>query len=475
MRFIAIDEAHCISQWGHDFRPEYRQLGRLRDEFADASLHAFTATATERVRRDIVTELRLEDPLVLVGSFDRPEPDLPRAAPRQPAQAARSRFSRGTTTRPGSSTAPSRREVESLAEWLRGEGHRAVPYHAGLPDDVRAAHQEEFLDERADIVVATVAFGMGIDRSNVRFVVHAGAPRSPEHYQQEAGRAGRDGLPAECVLIYSGFGFHALAADARVERRVDRERARPAARHGALRVGDALPASRARRILRRALHRGQLRQLRLVPEGTRSGRRLDGRWRRRSCRAWRASSRPGASATSPTSCSASASEKVQAAGHDELSTFGLLKDESGASIRGYIEQLVGERLLAARRRSVSGAASHCGGRGVAEGRRHVAALSRAAAAEGQVAQARRRRRVVRWRPGAVRRAARGAPAARAPARRAAVRDLSRHDAARDGRSPSCHDRRPARHLRRRRAGRPPTSATPSSTRFALSRNPTDVR
>jgi ATP-dependent DNA helicase RecQ len=97
--------------------------------------------------------------------------------------------------------------VESLAEWLRGEGHEALPYHAGLSDAVRAAHQEAFLEERADIIVATVAFGMGIDRSNVRFVVHASAPRSPEHYQQEAGRAGRDGLPSECVLIYSGSDF----------------------------------------------------------------------------------------------------------------------------------------------------------------------------------------------------------------------------------------------------------------------------
>jgi len=195
VRFIAVDEAHCISQWGHDFRPEYRQLGRLREDFPGISLHAFKATATDRVRRDIIAELRLRDPIELVGSFDRPNLTyrvLRRGGLRKQLETILARHDGEA----GIVYCLSRREVEELAEWLRGEGHAAVPYHAGLPDRVRATHQEEFLDERADIVVATVAFGMGIDRSNVRFVVHAGEPRSPEHYQQEAGRAGRDGLPA---------------------------------------------------------------------------------------------------------------------------------------------------------------------------------------------------------------------------------------------------------------------------------------
>src|SRR5438067_1972320 len=206
LRFIAIDEAHCISQWGHDFRPEYRQLGRLREEFPSVSLHAFTATATERVRRDIVGELRLRDPLVLVGSFDRPNLTyrvLRRGTLRRQLLDVLARHDGEA----GIVYCQSRREVEELAAWLQGEGRRAVPYHAGLADEVRSRHQEMFLDEHADIVVATVAFGMGIDRSNVRFVVHASAPRSPEHYQQESGRAGRDSLPAECVLIYSGADF----------------------------------------------------------------------------------------------------------------------------------------------------------------------------------------------------------------------------------------------------------------------------
>src|SRR4029077_19518874 len=134
---------------------------------------------TERVRADIVAELRLRDPTVLVGSFDRPNLTY-RVLRRGQLKTQLLDVLARHDGEAGIVYCTSRREVEALAEWLRGEGHRAVPDHAGLPDDVRAAHQEEFLDERADIVVATVAFGMGIDRSNVRYVVHAGAPRSPE-------------------------------------------------------------------------------------------------------------------------------------------------------------------------------------------------------------------------------------------------------------------------------------------------------
>src|SRR5256885_3988022 len=157
VRFIAIDEAHCISQWGHDFRPEYRQLGCLRDDFPDVALHAFTATATERVRRDIITELRLQNPEVLVGSFDRPNLTY-RVLRRGTLHRQLLQILARHAGEAGIIYCGSRREVEALAEWLQEEGHRAAPYHAGLADEVRGRNQEAFLEERIDIVVATVAF-----------------------------------------------------------------------------------------------------------------------------------------------------------------------------------------------------------------------------------------------------------------------------------------------------------------------------
>ena len=206
VRYVAVDEAHCISQWGHEFRPEFRNLGRLRDDFPDVSMHAFTATATERVQVDIVEQLGLRDPARLVGSFDRPNLRY-RVVPRRGLKDQILQVVERHADEAGIVYCTSRREVDRLSAWLSDLGHRALPYHAGLEDGVRRQHQEAFLNERIDIMVATVAFGMGIDRSNVRFVIHAGAPRSLEHYQQESGRAGRDGLEAECVLVYSGGDF----------------------------------------------------------------------------------------------------------------------------------------------------------------------------------------------------------------------------------------------------------------------------
>jgi ATP-dependent DNA helicase RecQ len=204
--FFAIDEAHCISAWGHDFRPEYRMLKQLRTRFPNLGVHAYTATATEHVRRDISTQLELRDPEWLVGSFDRPNLIYRVQRKIDIVKQVRSVID-DHPNESGIVYCISRREVDELAEVLARAGYKARPYHAGLSDVDRASHQDEFLNDVTQIIVATVAFGMGIDKSNVRYVIHTGSPKSLEHYQQETGRAGRDGLAAECWLYWTSGNF----------------------------------------------------------------------------------------------------------------------------------------------------------------------------------------------------------------------------------------------------------------------------
>jgi len=202
VRAFAIDEAHCISHWGHDFRPEYRRLAELKTMFPGASLHAYTATATQRVRLDIAQQLGLVDPALLVGGFDRPNllyRVVPRTEVRRQVHEAVQRHADEAVI----VYCISRKDTESMSAYLQSKGVKADHYHAGLERDARRKVQDAFAAEQLDVVVATVAFGMGIDRSNVRCVIHAAMPKSVEHYQQETGRAGRDGLEAECVLFYS--------------------------------------------------------------------------------------------------------------------------------------------------------------------------------------------------------------------------------------------------------------------------------
>jgi len=343
LSFVAVDEAHCISQWGHDFRPEYRQLAQLRDRWPGVSLHAFTATATARVRRDIVSQLGLRQPVEMVGSFDRPNllyRVLPRANLKRQIQDVLGRH-KGDA---GIVYCQSRREVDSLAEWLVEEGIRAVPYHAGLADDERHKNQDLFLNEHIDVVVATVAFGMGIDRSDVRFVVHAGAPQSLEHYQQESGRAGRDGLEAECALLFSSADF--LKWRAMFEKNGELSDAKRAL----LRDMERYAASVGCRHKRLVGYFGEtfgktdcgacdycLGELEPVADAVTLSRKI-------LSAVARVGQRFGVAHVTNV-LRGSESEQVTSRGHRELSVFGLLKDASIDEIRGYIDQLIARGLL----------------------------------------------------------------------------------------------------------------------------------
>lgn len=353
VRTFAIDEAHCISHWGHDFRPEYRQLNRLKELFPGAAVHAYTATATERVREDIVRQLNLHDPAVLVGDFDRPNLTY-RVVPREKDLLAQVLDVLGRhPNEAGIVYCIRRRDVDDLAGELQRRGVRALPYHAGMDPEARHAAQEAFATEQCDVVVATVAFGMGIDRSNLRFVLHTAMPKSIEHYQQEAGRAGRDGLEAECVLLSSTADFltwkriiEKSAAEA--DEPVDPEFVPGAVRH----LEDMLRYCRSTTCRHRVLveYFGQpfakenCNACDLCLEGVNAD--PDSLVIAQKILSGVARVKEGFGINHVIDVlRGSRNQKVTKYGHEQLTTFGLLKAESEVQLRNWIDQLLEQKLL----------------------------------------------------------------------------------------------------------------------------------
>ncbi len=349
-----MDEAHCVSHWGHEFRPEYRRIKEALDRFPSAARMALTATATPAVREDILAQLGLRNPEVLIGHPDRPNL-VYRAYPRrdqfkQVLEAVRRHPGEG-----GIVYAQTRKDVERLAARLKEEGVSCAPYHAGLGAEERRQAQHDFVNERLDVIVATIAFGMGIDRSNVRYVIHANTPRSVEHYQQESGRAGRDGLPADCTLLFSASDLAAHRWLAQKDFTLPPERRRalekqlkdigryasaPVCRHGLLAahfsagypptpqgedgcgacdvcLGETkgLPEDEARLAAKKILSA-----------------------------AWRCEGRYGTGYV-VNLLLGRPGERVSANGHDGLQVFGILREAGEPAVRGWIDQLIVQEYL----------------------------------------------------------------------------------------------------------------------------------
>jgi ATP-dependent DNA helicase RecQ len=346
---IVIDEAHCISHWGHDFRPEYRQLGALRREHPQLPIQAYTATATPAVRADILEQLGLVDPLVLIGSCDRPNLTY-RFLPRGELVSQVLGVVRRHESQAGIVYCLRRRDVEELSAQLERHGVRCAPYHAGLPAVVRKSHQERFLQEELDVIVATVAFGMGIDRADVRFVVHASLPKGIEQYSQESGRAGRDGLPAECVLLYSAGDYYAWKALLESSAPESGDFASAGDLEGAVqRLGQMLTFANGATCRHRFLleHFGEtgatsrscgacdvcLGELAVVPDSQLLAQKI------LSC-VVRCEQRYGGGHIADVLRGADTA-RIRQAGHDRLTTYGLLRELSVREIRYAIDQLVG--------------------------------------------------------------------------------------------------------------------------------------
>jgi ATP-dependent DNA helicase RecQ len=341
--FVAIDEAHCISQWGHDFRPEYRQLGRLRALFPNLALHAFTATADPKVQGDIVALLQLKAPQVRVGDYFRPNL---RYSVKQRGGGLRQLVQEleGHRQDSGIVYCLSRRNCEEISRHLQENGFQALPYHAGLSAEDRNANQQAFSAEECRTMVATVAFGMGVDISNLRYVFHYGLPQSLSHYQQEAGRAGRDGLPASCTLLYHAADI--LFWKRMLAREEETAQTKLALLQEAIRYA-TLPSCRHRRLVE---YFGQsfsldncgacdfcLGQVVAMADSRRKAQmilsavyRLGQSW---------------GSAYVAAVLNGSADHRLSRNGHHRLSVFGLLSAESIGRIRDWISQLEAQDYL----------------------------------------------------------------------------------------------------------------------------------
>ena len=206
---ITIDEAHCVSEWGHDFRPDYMEIFSVRKLFPKATMIALTATATEQVKKDIIKNLGLKKPEIFTTSFDRKNIFL-EVQPKKSGESQVIDFLKNHKDESGIIYCTSRRQVDELFVSLKKKGYSVLNYHAGLPDDVRGEHQQLFIEDKIKIIIATVAFGMGIDKPNVRFVINFDLPKSIEEYYQEIGRAGRDGQPAWALLLYTYADVHKI-------------------------------------------------------------------------------------------------------------------------------------------------------------------------------------------------------------------------------------------------------------------------
>lgn len=343
--FFAVDEAHCISAWGHDFRPEYRDLRLLRDRFPNSSIHAYTATATENVRSDIAVQLGLREATMLVGDFRRSNLQYHvahRGRGLGQICSVIDRF-RGQS---GIVYCITRAEVDKTCAALSEMGYSVLPYHAGLSDDERIRNQEAFLTEQTDTIVATIAFGMGIDKSNVRYVIHSGMPKSLENYQQESGRAGRDGVEAECWLLFSGRDV--MTWKHLLERTPGEAQDTAAA---ALEKIDNYAKSVQCRHASLLEHFGQpwtygpcnacdvcLGKLEVMDDALVIGQKI------LSC-VLRVREHYGADYVAQV-LTGSRDQRIVAASHDQLSTWGLLSDFRKQQVRQWIEQLVGQGFLA---------------------------------------------------------------------------------------------------------------------------------